>query len=232
MSERPQIGLLNERSLHSSIKKWYSLPGDEFEARVDGYIIDIVRGDLLIEIQTGGFASIRDKLGCLITRHPVLLIHPIPAEKWIVRVAASGDEIVSRRKSPKRGKLADLFDELVRIPDLIKDENLAIEVMMTREEEIRCADGKGSWRRKGVSIRDRKLLEIVEVVRFANGEDFLGLLPRDLQQPFSNRGLADAMGISVHRSRRMTYCLRKMGVVRQVGKVGNELLFAIAREAG
>lgn len=229
VSERPQIGLLNEHSLHASIKKWYSLPGDEYEVRVDGFIIDIVRGDLLIEIQTRNFASIREKLGRLTKGHPVLLIYPIPREKWLVRVPVSGGGIIRRRKSPKRGRLTDLFDELVRIPDLIANTNLTLEVLMTREEEVRCDDGKGSWRRKGVSIVDRRLIDVIETARFTDSEDYLGLLPEGLHAPFSNKSLAKSMGVSVHTSRRMTYCLKRMGAIRQVGKIGNELLFEIAR---
>jgi hypothetical protein len=56
------IGLLNEKPLHASLKQWYARPGDRFEVPVDGFVIDIVRGRLLIEIQTRNFASTRAKL--------------------------------------------------------------------------------------------------------------------------------------------------------------------------
>ena len=46
------IGLLNEKPLHASLKQWYARPGDRFEVAVGGFVIDIVRDDLLIEIQT------------------------------------------------------------------------------------------------------------------------------------------------------------------------------------
>lgn len=39
------IGLLNEKSLHASLKQWYAQPGDRFEVAVDGFVIDIVRND-------------------------------------------------------------------------------------------------------------------------------------------------------------------------------------------
>ena len=37
------IGTLGERSLHSALKEWYALPGDQLEEEVDGFHIDIVR---------------------------------------------------------------------------------------------------------------------------------------------------------------------------------------------
>ena len=53
------IGLLNEKPLHASLKEWCAQPGDQFEVAVDGFVIDIVRDDLLLEIQTGNLASIK-----------------------------------------------------------------------------------------------------------------------------------------------------------------------------
>ena len=83
------IGVLNESSLHSSVKQWYALPGDVLEANVDGYVVDIVRGDLLIEIQSASFSSIAEKLRHLVRKYAVLLVHPVAKEKWIVKVSAS-----------------------------------------------------------------------------------------------------------------------------------------------
>ncbi len=212
-------------SLHSSIKDWYSLPGDRLEVKVGNFIVDIVRDDLLIEIQTQNFSAIRRKMQSLVADHNVRLVYPIPEKKWIVRVAESNDEVISRRKSPKRGRLVDLFDELVWMPLLVREPSFAMEVLMIEEEEIRCEDGRGSWRRKGVSIKDRKLLNVVKRVGLSESVDFLRFLPRDLDLPFSNKSLAEAAGLSIARTRRMTYCLRKMGAIREVGKNRNELLF-------
>ncbi|MCW4019645.1 MAG: hypothetical protein NWF14_00220 [Candidatus Bathyarchaeota archaeon] len=222
---RKVAGQGNESSLHSAIKEWYACPGDRFEVHVDGYVVDIVRGGLLIEIQTRNFSAVKSKLRSLVRGHRVRLVYPIARRKWIVRVAESGGGVLSRRRSPKRGRLTDLFDELVRIPGLVGEENFGLEVLMIEEEEIRCADGKGSWRRRGVSIKDRRLLKVGECARFSGREDFLGFLPSGLVQPFSNRGLAECLGVRVRLARRMTYCLRKMGALRVVGKDGNALLF-------
>ena len=90
---------MNEHSLHSAIKEWYTVPGDKFEVKVDDFIIDIARGSLLIEIQTKNFSAIKRKLSNLTKNHKVRLVYPIPERKWIVRVTETG-ETISRRKSP------------------------------------------------------------------------------------------------------------------------------------
>lgn len=224
------IGLKNERSLHAAIKEWYSQPGDEFEVTVDNFIVDIVRDDVLIEIQTKNLSSIGRKLRSLSENYPVRLLYPIPKEKWIVRVSKSGKKVLSRRKSPKKGQLSDIFDELVSIPDLMKEENFMMEILMIQEEEIRCDDGKGSWWRKGMSIVDRKLLDVVESIHFRDNRDFRIFLPETISQPFSNKLLAEQMNVSVYHAQKITYCLKKMGLLKEVGKKGNELLFEIANE--
>jgi hypothetical protein len=221
------IGMQNERSLHAAIKEWYSCSGDRFEVKVDNFVVDIVRDDVLIEIQTKNVSAISRKLRTLSENHTVRLIYPIPKEKWIVRVSKSGDEILSRRKSPKKGKLSDMFDELVALPDLFKEDNFTLEILMVQEEEIRCDDGKGSWWRGGVSIRDRRLIDVLEKIQFSEKRDFIRFLPRTLNQPFTNKILAEERGDSVYLVQKMTYCLRKMGLLREIGKRGNELLFEI-----
>ena len=69
--EMSDIGLLNEKPLHASLKEWYAQPGDKFEVAVDRYVVDIVRHDLLLEIQTGSFASIKTKLKSLVDSHRI-----------------------------------------------------------------------------------------------------------------------------------------------------------------
>jgi len=219
----------NETSLHSMIKNWYSRSGDQIEAKVQGFIVDIARDDMLIEIQTGNFSAVKKKLKSLVMNHKVRLIYPIAKEKSIIYVNPSNGAPVKRRRSPRKGDVLDIFVELVRIPELAREDNFTLEILMIKEEETRCADGNGSWRRRGVSIKDRRLVEVVGTVVFANIKDYLKLLPNDLAQPFTNRILTKRMGVTVPRIRRITYCLRKMGAIKEVGRNGRELLFAFSQ---
>ena len=222
---RAGIGTLNERSLHADIIAWLAQPGDAFEVPVDGYVIDIVRGDTLIEVQTGGFASIRTKLRRLLADHRVVLVYPIPETKWIVHVDVETGERQSRRRSPKRGRLTDLFDELVRMPTLINHPRLTIDALVTHQDEIRVDDGQGSWRRKGVSIVDQRLIDVLRTVEIASRDDLLDLLPEELTMPYTAKDLAAAAHIPLRRAQRMCYCLRKTGAAEQVGKAGRAYVY-------
>ncbi|MFH1489645.1 MAG: hypothetical protein ABII06_12150, partial [Pseudomonadota bacterium] len=90
----------------------------------------------------------------------------------------------------KKGHLFQLFEELVSIPELIRTRNFSLEVLLIKEEEVRRDDGQGSWRRKGWSIFDRCLVEVVDRQIFKTPSDFLDLIPKDLLDPFATDDLA------------------------------------------
>jgi len=218
------LKIMNEYSLHSEIKRIYSLPGDHSEARIDNYIVDILRGQLVIEVQTKNFSALKEKLQMLTEKHQVRLVYPLPEKKWITYITKD-NVVVSKRKSPKKGRLTDLFRELVMIPQMIGDENFSLEVLFIDEEEIRCDDGKGSWRRRGVSIKERKLLQVNGRILFQNKTDYLKILPDSLNQVFTNRELAKVAKIPTRTARQITYCLRKGNIIRIAKRNGRELAF-------
>lgn len=224
--EENGINTQNEKSLHADLKRWYGRPGDRFEARVEGSIVDIVSDELLIEIQTRNFLALSKKLSKLCKTHNVRLVYPVPREKYIVYTDKHG-AVLKRRKSPKSGRLLDVFNELVSIPELAADKNLSIEVLLVDVEETRCQDGRGSWRRKGNSIVDRRLIGVFDSIRFDSLEDFKGIIPDGIEQPFSNKSLARAMAIPVSVAQKITYCYRRMDIIELCGKKGNELLFCL-----
>jgi hypothetical protein len=217
--------LLKESSLHAALKEWYARPGDQFEVPVDGFVIDILRDALLIEIQTRNFSALKAKLARLVERYPLRLVYPVAKEKWIVRLDPTGGRQLSRRKSPRRGTVEHLFLELVRIPALVNHPNFSLEVILTKEEELWRDDGQGSWRRKGWSIADRRLLDVVQSVPLNNPADFLALLPETLPRPFTTRDLARSLGQPAYLAGKMAYCLRRMGAIETIGKRGRSYLY-------
>lgn len=218
---------MGEGSLHEAVKRWCARSGDHLEKEVDGYLVDIVRGDLLIEIQTGNFSALKNKLSDLIQRHPLRLVYPIAQKKWIVRIDTDGETKLSRRRSPRRGRVEDLFYELVYIPGLLKNPNFSLEVLLVHSEEVLIDDGRGSWRRRRWSVHDRRLLEVVDRTMFSAPSDFLKLLPPSLPEKFTTRDLAGALKLRPTLSQKMVYCLRHVGVVEAVGKRGRAVLYAI-----
>ena len=218
---------MTEYSLHSQVKAWYSILGDEIEVTVEeGYIIDIIRKNMLIEIQTRNFSSIKKKLRKLLENNRIRLIYPIAKIKWLVYVNNNG-VLIRKRKSPKKGKIVDLFYELVFITEFVKNENFSFEILLIEEEEERCNDGKGSWRRRGISIRDRKLLRVFESVLFENRQSYHRFLPFKKNEIFTNRLLSNKLGVSLRLARKISYCLRKMKLIELYCRRKKQYLYKV-----
>lgn len=223
------IGTLGERHLHAALKEWYRRPGDRSEVDFEGFVVDLVRGDELIEIQTRGFAKLRRKLDRLLDRHPLRIVHPVAAEKWIARIDAHGVEI-SRRRSPRRGMAADVCGELVSFPTLLSHPRFTLEVLLVQEEEVLWPD-PAAWRRRGWRLAERRLLGVLgrEVLETPN--DLLSLLPDTLPDPFTTADVATALGRSRHLAREVAYCLREAEVVQAVGRSRAGIAYRRARAA-
>jgi hypothetical protein len=223
----PSIGSLNEKPLHASLKACYAQPGDQLEARVDGYVIDILRGELLLEIQTGSFASIKSKIIKLAQTHPIRVIYPIPVEKWILKPEGQG---WTRRRSPRRGRVEDLFREMVSFPQLLAHPNFSLEVLFIREEELRRYDAQRLFRRRGWVIQERRLLEVTGNQVFESPSDWLRLLPERCLKTFTVRDLAEASGLGMRLAGRMAYCLRKAGCIEPIGKRGRAVVYGTIKD--
>jgi len=222
-----QIGVLNEKPLHAALKGWYSQPQDQIEVKVDGYIIDIKRGDTLIELQTKNFSQINRKVSDLSLRHPLRLVHPIAKEKWLTKLDRDGNPITHRRKSPKHGSYLDIFFELVSFPELLRHPNFSIHVLLIEEEELRQKVTNGSWRRRGWKTVERRLLKVIESQHFRTPEDLAALLPKDLALPFTTLTLAKALSKPRRLAQRMAFCLREMGAIQAVGRQGNAITYSV-----
>jgi hypothetical protein len=225
------IGTLREGPLHAALKVWYAEPGDRVEVPIDGCHIDLVRGDLLIEIQTGSFSPLRRKLAKLLEAHPVRVVYPVPVEKWIVRVAGRGMRLLGRRRSPTRGRLEDAFHQLVSVPTLLAHPRFSLEIVLTREEEVRRRQRGRAWRRKGWVVVERRVLDIVGRHLMREPRDLQTLLPPDLPPLFTTADLANGLGVRRDLAQKMAYCLRRLEVIETTGKTRQGLAYRLLAPA-
>jgi hypothetical protein len=223
------IGVYAESGLHAGLKLALAGPGDRFEVAVDGKVVDLVRttshGEELVEIQTKRLDKIQAKVLGLAAGHKVRVVHPVLAELSIARLSPETGELLSERRSPKRGDFLDVFDELVRATGLIGARNVTIEVLLVSCREIRCRDGTGSWRRRGDRILSRDLGEIRASKSFSRRSDWLALLPPDLAPPWTSASLGEALGIGADRARKILYSYTAAGLVSEAGREGRRKLY-------
>jgi hypothetical protein len=231
VAECSGINLYSERSLHAQLKARLAAPGDRLEARVGGKVVDLLRADgEIVEVQTGHFGSIAPKVLALAGEgRKVRVAHPVAVETEIRRLDPKTEELSSTRRSPKRGDLYSMFDELVSAPELIASRNVTIELILVRIAEVKVRDGTGSWRRKGDRIVDRELVELLSSRAFRTRSQWLALIPKSLPPPWSSTALGEALGIGTDRARKMLYCLSRAGLLVEAGMDGRRKLYDRAR---
>ncbi len=226
MSTLSGIGTLNESPLHQALKAHYAAAGGIEEVPVGNFIADVRRPDSRIfEIQTSGFGQLRGKLEVLLTDHRVVLVHPIARVRYIIKLPDAEDAQASRRRSPKKGSVAQVVAELVSIPHLLNHPNFELEVVLTEEEELRRLAPGRARRRNGWLVVQRRLCRVLDQVRFRSAADLLTLVPGPLPDPFTTRDLAVAMGEPRWVGQKLAYCLRESGVITISGKQGNALTY-------
>ena len=114
------------------------------------------------------------------------------------------------------------------LPAVAGEPQLLAGSIVDKEEEVRRYEGKRKWCRRGWSIEERRLLEVVDRKLFEEPADLRELLPEKLAEPFTTRDLAEATGIGRQLAQKVAYCLRKVRVIELAGNRGRANLYEIA----
>ncbi|NOX28472.1 MAG: hypothetical protein GXP35_00240 [Actinobacteria bacterium] len=150
----------------------------------------------------------------MLSDHEVLIVHPIAVESHLVRKG------MADRKSPKKGKLVDIFEQLVSVPTLLDHPNLTIDVVLTVEEKVKVEDPTMRRRRGGWRTVDRRLREIRGIHRLSAPADLDDFVPQDLPLVFTTTDMASSGVISLEVAQRIAYCMRSLGRFEMVGRSG------------
>ncbi len=215
-----------ETSLHRTLKERYAIGGSgRPEIRVKGFRVDAVDdAGRLVEVQSGALGPLRHKLGSLLPEHRIRIVKPVVLNRRVVRRLRPDGQNMSSRRSPKRGALVDVFDDLIGVARVFPHANLEIEVLGVAIDEIRIP--RRRW--PGYRVFDRCLGTIHESASLVRAADLWTLLPHGLfeQRPFMTHELAKALDRPVSFAQRVAYCLRLTGAARVIGKSGNRLIYS------
>lgn len=209
-----------ETSLHQQLKRCYAQGEDATEVVLGKYRIDAVRGDELIEVQCASLAAIRDKCNDLLTRHTVRVVKPVIMRTRIARAKKPDGPVISRRLSPKRGCVLDLFEDLIYFLRVFPNKNLTLEVPLVRVEELRVPAKKRRRRwHKDYRVQDVTLEAIEGTIELREPTELFELIgmPGD-QQSFNTMDIARATDRSRSVAQQIAYVLRKTGAVEVIGR--------------
>ena len=221
------IGTRNETSLHRDLKYYYSGQDGQIETEVAGFVTDgISAAGEFIEVQTGSFGRFKQKAKALAAQGRLRIVYPVIITKYIEVFDTEGNRL-SRRKSNKKGTSWDIFNDLIYAPDLPLVSGIVMELALVDVVELRVRDGKGSWRRSGVSIQDRRMTALNDRICLEKPSDYLRFLPFTGREQFTSAMLGEKAGIRPELARKTLYSLTMLGVVRRIGKKGNAQVYRI-----
>ncbi len=186
-SERAKngIGTLKEKTVHAILKDYYAADKEMQEISLDGYVADIYTGTEIIEIQTGSFNRMRNKLDRFLPKYPVTIVYPIPKIKYLIWMDEETGECSKPRKSPMRGSVYRAFYELYKIKPYLADPNLHICFPLLELEEYRLLNGWSEDKKRGSCRYDRIPKTLLDEVRFDRLMDYARLIPSGLEEPFT-----------------------------------------------
>jgi hypothetical protein len=218
-------GGTRESSLHRALKSGYAGEDGATEQAVEGYVCDgVTAGGEIIEVQTGSFGPLKRKIPALAAGGPVKIVHPVIVTKYIELFDESG-LLLRRRKSPRKGNIWDLFKALLYAPELPLLPRVSIELALVDVTEKRVTDGKGSWRRKGVSIADREITARRETIPLSRPRDYLLFVPFTGKDLFTSRQLAERAKIDPATAQKCLYVLSRLGLVKRVARQGRWITY-------
>lgn len=223
--QRLGIGTLSEKTVHAILKNYYEPDEDRQEIPIENYVADIYADGEIIEIQTGQFNRMRDKLNIFLPLYPVTIVYPIPREKYLIWIDEASGELSAPRKSPKRGNPYHAFPELYKIKMFLKSPNLRFKLALVDMEEYRLLNGWSRDRKKGSVRFDRIPTQLVEEVGIDCVQDYLQFVPYELEEPFTAKEFARTVHITPKLAGIVLNLLYYVEAVERVGKKGSAYLY-------
>ncbi len=225
--QRYGIGTLQEKTVHGILKDYYAPDRAMQEIPVNGYVADIFTGEEIIEIQTANFNKLREKLQSFLPQYPVTIVYPIAHIKWLSWIDEETGACSPLRKSPQKGSVYRAFYELYKIKNYLTDSNLHLCFLLLDMEEYRLLNGWSKDKKRGSSRFDRIPVAMANEIRFDRVEDYMQLIPYDLEEPFTVTEFAKAVKIRKEEAQTVLHILHYLNLIERCGKKGRSFAYTV-----
>jgi hypothetical protein len=100
-------------------------------------------------------------------------------------------------------------------------------LILVDAEERRYHSPDGPWRRRGWTVEERRLTDVVGTLPIRDVTDLAALIPPGLPEHFTTADLAVRLGRPRRVAQQMAYCLRLIDVNVTVGKRGHDVAYRV-----
>lgn len=225
------IGTLQEKTLHKVLKNYLEPNLENQEIKIGPYYVDIFRDNEIIEIQTRQFNKLRNKLDYLLDLYNLTLCYPIINKKTINWLDPQTLQVEDERKSPKRGRIYDVFFELYKIKNFLKHPNLNLKLIIVDVLEYKLLNGWNESKKRGAERYDQIPVRLIGEVNIRELLDYSKFLPCELGLEFTSRDYAKITKIRLRDAQLALNILRYLGLVEVVGKSSRSYLYSLKEEA-
>lgn len=194
------------------------------------YRIDAVRGEELIEVQCASLSAIKVKVRTLLDRHQVRVVKPIIVRTRIAKKKTAKGEVTSRRMSPKRGHVLDVFDDLIYFTRVFPHENLTLELALVQVEQTRvpCRRHRRRWR-QDYRVTDVRLEHIETTLELRSAQDLQRLVGLGTDaNSFTTEDIARLTGRPRWFAQKIAYVLKHTSAIEAVGRTRGGIVYRAA----
>ena len=247
-TQDPIIGLLAEKKLHATVKRYLSEDLSTHERPVPDLlqsedtppirmVADVMTEGHIYEVQTGGFHPLRKKIQTYLTHTTchITVVHPMAGIRYLSWIDPSDGSIVSRTKCRGRGCVKNIAKELYWLHDFIGNPRFSLRILFLEIEEYRLKDGWSKDGKRGSNRYERYPTTLLGDVMLYEPEDYaFYFLPPSLPKdtPFTAAEYAKASGIRGKATYSMLHLLVKLGVLLPAPKEGRAQRFIIPDPSG
>ncbi|MCL2773141.1 MAG: hypothetical protein FWD71_07300 [Oscillospiraceae bacterium] len=226
------IGTLGEKKLHKILKYYFEPDKKYHEIKVGGYFADVCKDNIIIEIHTGSFGSIRDKIKYYLENrkeYKITFVHPIAAIRHMCWVNKNTGEASKISNSPKFIDIYKFYEQIYYIKDFIADENFNLKLLLMEITEYKFLDGWGKSKKNNATKIDKIPISVVGEENFSGKNDYLKFIPSELKdgRGFTANDLKDESGIKGRPVYSFIKVMKETGLISENGKRGRSVRYDI-----
>lgn len=218
------IGTFNEKILHASCKLFIDKNSANHEVKIKSHIADVKNEYGIFEVQTKAFNVLRNKLNEFLLTEIVTLVYPISVKKRLIKMNEKTGELFPPRTSPRHGSEFDIFAELYKLGDIVKNPNLRLLLLFVDVDEYRLVGRKTG--RKGYVRFDRIPVDFVKAVYLSQLSLLSSFLPKTLPSLFTSKELAQCANIPLSLAQTSLLVMKRCSAVTLAGKDGRMNLYS------